>query len=75
MRQNSGKQRSGINLDRARYRGRWKVAIQALMTFLVINCKRIVKLLKERWEEFLKRLKEWEERLKEKGNLEAIRTK
>jgi IS5 family transposase len=33
-------------LRRARYRGRWKVAIQALMTFLVMNAKRIVRLLK-----------------------------
>jgi len=33
-------------LRRARYRGKWKVAIQVLMTFLVMNAKRIVKLLK-----------------------------
>lgn len=35
-------------LSRARYRGKWKVAIQILMTFLVINAKRITRLLKER---------------------------
>ena len=32
-------------LHRARYRGRWRVAIQVLMTFLVMNAKRMVKLL------------------------------
>ncbi|MGQ9723107.1 MAG: transposase [Candidatus Jordarchaeum sp.] len=32
-------------LGRARYWGRAKVAIQALMTFLVMNVKRMVKLL------------------------------
>jgi IS5 family transposase len=35
-------------LSRARYRGRWRVAIQVLMTFFVINAKRMVKLLAER---------------------------
>lgn len=34
-------------MSRARYRGKWKVAIQILMTFLVMNTKRMVKLLKE----------------------------
>ena len=32
-------------LGRARYRKRWRVAIQTFMTFIVINVKRIVKLL------------------------------
>jgi len=32
-------------MARARYRGRWRVAIQALMTFMVMNVKRMVKLL------------------------------
>lgn len=32
-------------LGRARYRGRWRVAIQAMMTFVVMNAKRLVKLL------------------------------
>jgi IS5 family transposase len=32
-------------LGRARYRRKWRVAIQALMTFLVMNVKRMVKLL------------------------------
>lgn len=33
-------------LRRARYRLKWKVAIQVIMTFLVINAKRIARLLK-----------------------------
>lgn len=33
------------NLGRARYRGRWRVAIQVFMTFIVINSKRMIKLL------------------------------
>jgi len=32
-------------LARARYRGRWRVAIQVFMTFLVMNLKRMIKLL------------------------------
>lgn len=32
-------------LQRARYRGRWRVAIQVLMTFFVMNAKRMVKIL------------------------------
>jgi transposase len=35
-------------MTRTRYRGRWRMAIQALMTFFVINAKRMVKLLAER---------------------------
>lgn len=35
-------------LSRARYRGKWRVAIQVLMTFLVMNAKRITRLLKEK---------------------------
>jgi len=35
-------------MNRTRYRGRWRMAIQALMTFFVINAKRMVKLLAER---------------------------
>ncbi len=31
-------------LHRARYRGRWRVAIQVFMTFMVLNVKRIVTL-------------------------------
>jgi len=38
-------------LGRARYWGKAKVAIQALMTFLVMNVKRMVKLLQMRKEE------------------------
>ena len=37
-------------LSRARYRGKWRVAIQALMTFLVMNVKRMVRLLSQREE-------------------------
>ena len=33
-------------MTRARYRGRWRVAIQVFMTFIVMNLKRVVKLLK-----------------------------
>jgi IS5 family transposase len=33
------------NLHRARYRERWRVAIQVFMTFMVLNIKRMVKLL------------------------------
>jgi transposase len=36
------------HLGRARYRRRWRVAIQVFMTFLVINAKRMVKLLRAR---------------------------
>jgi len=32
-------------MARARYRGRWRVAIQVFMTFMVMNLKRMVKLL------------------------------
>ena len=32
-------------LGRARYRRKWKVAIQAIMTFLVMNVKKMVNLL------------------------------
>lgn len=32
-------------LHRARYRGRWRVAVQVFMTFIVLNIKRMVKLL------------------------------
>ena len=33
-------------MARARYRGRWRVAIQIFMTFIVMNLKRMVKLFK-----------------------------
>ena len=35
-------------MARARYRGRWRVAIQVFMTFIVINLKRMAKLLEIR---------------------------
>jgi IS5 family transposase len=38
-------------LGRARYRGKWRVAVQAMMTFLVMNVKRMVRLLQIRKEE------------------------
>lgn len=41
-----GEAKQWHRLDRARYWGKAKVAIQALMTFLVINAKRMVKLLR-----------------------------
>jgi len=41
-----GEAKKWHGLSRARYRGKWKVAIQILMTFLVMNAKRIARLLK-----------------------------
>jgi len=41
-----GEAKQWHHLDRARYWGKAKMAIQALMTFLVINAKRMVKLLR-----------------------------
>lgn len=38
-------------LSRTRYRCRWRMAIQALMTFFVINAKRMIKLLTEKSKE------------------------
>lgn len=35
-------------LDRARYRGRWRVGIQTVMPFFVINAKRTIELLAAR---------------------------
>lgn len=43
-----GEAKKWHGMARARYRGKWKVAIQVIMTFLVMNAKRIIKLLKER---------------------------
>lgn len=43
-----GEAKKWHGMSRARYRGKWKVAIQILMTFLVINTKRMARLLKER---------------------------
>lgn len=34
-------------MDRSRYRGRWRVAIGMLMTFMVLNAKRIVRLIRQ----------------------------
>jgi len=42
-----GEAKKWHGMSRARYRGKWKVAIQILMTFLVINAKRMAKLLNE----------------------------
>ena len=42
-----GEAKKWHGLRRARYRGKWRVAIQGLMTFLVLNVKRMVKLLKD----------------------------
>lgn len=41
-----GEAKKWHGLTRARYRSKWKVAVQVLMTFLVMNAKRIVRLLK-----------------------------
>jgi IS5 family transposase len=40
-----GEAKKWHGMGRARYRGKWRVAIQVLMTFLVINIKRMVKLI------------------------------
>lgn len=40
-----GEAKKWHGLSRARFRGKWRVTIQVIMTFLVINVKRIVKLL------------------------------
>ncbi len=42
-----GEAKKWHGLRRARYRGKWRVAIQVLMTFIVVNIKRMVKILKE----------------------------
>ncbi len=33
-------------MARAKYLGKWRVAIQVFMTFIVMNLKRVVRLLK-----------------------------
>lgn len=40
-----GKVKKHHQMARARYRGRWRVAIQVFMTFIVANLKRMIKLL------------------------------
>jgi len=40
-----GQAKKHHRMARARYRGRWRVAIQVLMTFMVMNLKRMVRLL------------------------------
>ena len=40
-----GEAKKHHRMARARYRGRWRVAIQVFMTFIVMNSKRMVKLL------------------------------
>jgi len=40
-----GEAKKWHGMGRARYRGKWRVAIQVLMTFLVMNIKRMVKLI------------------------------
>jgi len=42
-----GEAKKWHELRRARYRGKWRVAIQVLMTFIVVNVKRMVKILKK----------------------------
>lgn len=42
-----GEAKKWHGMSRARYRGKHKVAIQVLMTFLVMNAKRMARLLKE----------------------------
>lgn len=40
-----GEAKKWHSMERARYRGRWRVAVQVFMTFFVINAKRMVKLM------------------------------
>jgi len=40
-----GEAKKWHNLHRARYREKWRVAIQVFMTFMVLNTKRMIKLL------------------------------
>jgi len=40
-----GEAKKWHNLYRARYRGKWRVAIQVFMTFIVLNIKRMMRLL------------------------------
>ena len=40
-----GEAKKHHGMMRARYRGRWRVAIQVFMSFIVMNLKRMVKLL------------------------------
>jgi len=46
-----GQAKRHYGLSRTRYRCRWRMAIQALMTFFVINAKRMIKLLTEQAKE------------------------
>jgi len=41
-----GEAKKHYQMARAKYRGRWRVAIQVFMTFMVMNLKRMVKLFK-----------------------------
>ncbi len=43
-----GEAKKHHQMARAKYRGRWRVAIQVFMTFIVMNLKRVVRLLKTR---------------------------
>ena len=45
-----GEAKKHHGMTRARYRGKWRVSIQVLMSFIVMNLKRMVKLLKMREE-------------------------
>jgi IS5 family transposase len=42
-----GEAKKWHRMDRARYRGKTKVKIQVFMTFLVLNIKRMIRLLEE----------------------------
>ena len=42
-----GEAKKWHGLRRARYRGKWRVAIQVFMTFIVINVKKMIKLMKK----------------------------
>jgi len=44
-----GEAKKHHSMARARYRGRWRVAIQVFMTFMVMNLKRMIKLIKAKF--------------------------
>jgi len=45
-----GEAKKHHGMTRARYKGKWRVSIQVLMSFIVMNLKRVVKLFKIREE-------------------------
>ncbi len=52
-----GEAKKWHGLRRARYRGKWRVALQVFMTFIVINVKKMIKLIKKGVEQISLNLK------------------